>query len=637
MSSSFEKSVKGGTKIKLAAPKSKYVEHILIATHAGESGVAEIFRALQNRLRDSTWTIVFKGLIIVHLMIREGEPDVTLQYLAHSPRKLAISNFTDVQVQGRSIRCYVQYLLERSKGFRETKIDYVRSGEGRLKRLTIEKGLLRETEQVQLQIGALVKCVDMLTEEPENEITLTAFRLLTMDLLALFHVMNEATISVLEHFFELSKFDAERALGIYRTFTKQTEEVVTFLGVARHFETATRLEVPKIKHAPTGLTNSLEEYLNDTDFDLNRRQYLAQQDARKRGGASKPFGDSKPAPSKFTIGEGFPSPSAAQSVPSKPAAKGPAPDLIDFFDSIEQNQQPMFAPTPQQQQMPQFQQVPQIMQQPQPSGFISPQQQQQQQQQPFTAPQQTGFPTGQSAMQQAPFGTASAGSYGQAPQIQTQYASQQPPPLQTTNLGSGGFNNYQSPITQPFSPQQSSLASIPQNGVPNFQPQSQQAAQPFSPQSPIQQQSTNPFRQSMAQDMTGASASSYSTFSPSTTTTTSLQRQPTNPFAKRISPQGTPAAAPQLQPAPTGTNPFARDQFAGPSSPAIPQQPVSTNQTGSTNPFRQSMFHNAQTGQGWQAGQGTMGGFEQLPTVPVFPRPGQPSQQSPNIPQQGWM
>ncbi|KAG8533178.1 uncharacterized protein KY384_001961 [Bacidia gigantensis] len=95
MSGSFEKSVKGGTKIKLAPPKAKYVEHILVATHAGDAGVAEIFRVLHHRLRDSTWTIVFKSLIIVHLMIREGEPNVTLKHLANSPSKLAISNFSD--------------------------------------------------------------------------------------------------------------------------------------------------------------------------------------------------------------------------------------------------------------------------------------------------------------------------------------------------------------------------------------------------------------------------------------------------------------------------------------------------------------------------------------------------------------
>lgn len=82
--------------LKLAPPKSKYVEHILVATHGGEAGVAEIFRALQNRLRDSTWTIVFKSLIVIHFMIREGEPDVTLRYLSNSPQhKLAINSFTE--------------------------------------------------------------------------------------------------------------------------------------------------------------------------------------------------------------------------------------------------------------------------------------------------------------------------------------------------------------------------------------------------------------------------------------------------------------------------------------------------------------------------------------------------------------
>lgn len=79
----------------LAAPKSKYIEHILIATHAGEAGVAEIFRTLQFRFRDSTWTIVFKALIVVHLMIREGELNATLQYLAEYPKKIAISTFSE--------------------------------------------------------------------------------------------------------------------------------------------------------------------------------------------------------------------------------------------------------------------------------------------------------------------------------------------------------------------------------------------------------------------------------------------------------------------------------------------------------------------------------------------------------------
>jgi hypothetical protein len=37
-------------------------------------------------------------------------------------------------------------------------MDYVRGGEGRLKKLNVEKGLLREAESVQEQIRYLLKC-----------------------------------------------------------------------------------------------------------------------------------------------------------------------------------------------------------------------------------------------------------------------------------------------------------------------------------------------------------------------------------------------------------------------------------------------------------------------------------------------
>lgn len=63
-----------------------------------------------------------------------------------------------VQVQGSNIRHYYAYLLVRAKAYRDTKIDWVREGQGRLKKQTIEKGLLRETETVQSQISSLLKC-----------------------------------------------------------------------------------------------------------------------------------------------------------------------------------------------------------------------------------------------------------------------------------------------------------------------------------------------------------------------------------------------------------------------------------------------------------------------------------------------
>ncbi|KAL1957628.1 hypothetical protein VTO42DRAFT_5739 [Malbranchea cinnamomea] len=598
----FEKSVKGATKSKNAAPKSKYIEHILTATYS-DAALAEIFRVLQLRLRDSTWTIVFKSLIVIHMMIREGSPGAALSYMSQNPQKLAITSITEVQIQGANIWRYSEYLVARSLAFSETKTDYVRNGQGRLKRLTIAKGLLRETEIVQKQIRALLQC-DLLSDEPENEITLTAFRLLTLDLLTLFSVMNEGTINVLEHYFELSRPDSERALHIYKTFSALTEDVVKFLRVARQYEHATRLEIPNLKHASTDLAKLLEDDLNDPDFELRRKEYRAQKYGKredaKDNATEKASSASKPAATTSA---------PTQQSQSKPDIKGPTPDLIDFFESIEQNQHPM------------VQQAPNPVQQ---NSFPNPQSQNFQQ--PGLPSQQ--MPIFQQQAQQPGFQQSmSTGFIGQQPVMGAQGNNPfgQPQPLQPNHTGTGFGGYTPQPNVHGF---QSALTPIPQDGVATFQ-------------RPVQTgpaRANNPFRQSMLppSDKVSPTPPSFSTAPP-----TPLQRQNTNPFAKHTSPptasfSGGPTVfssqRPQsqgnlqpIQPQRTGTNPFARNSIAPGQLQPPATAPLRPNLTGSTNPFRQSAFISQQSGQGWQNGvpQGTIGGLENLETVPVFPRPGQ--------------
>ncbi|GJC84196.1 ENTH domain-containing protein C19F8.03c [Colletotrichum liriopes] len=489
MSSSFEKSVKGATKI-----KTKYIEHILVATHAGEAGVAEVFRALQFRLRDSTWTVVFKSLITVHLMIREGSPDVTLSFLSRHPNTLAISSFTDAQTQGRNIRHYANYLSARAKAYRETKCDWVRTKESRLEQLSVDKGLLRETEILQSQITALLKC-DVLEGEIENEITVTVFRLLVLDLLALFQALNQGMINILGTFFEMSKVDAERAMAIYRTFTKQTDFVVQYLSVARQYEHQTRVEVPKLKHAPVNLGRQLEEYLRDPDFEVNRRQYIAEQQAKKsgKGGISKPSSsafDSKPAPA---ANNPFPSTNGL-SQPKTETAKGPAPDLIDFFESIEQNQTTM-APNAQQHQ-----------------------EQQQQQQMPM----QTGFPTGNTGML-----SPQAGQQTTNPFRASMLMAQQTGMSTNTAFSNPASPNPQRQSTNPFarsSPQaQQPFSPAPSNSPFQSQPQQLPAIAPLQPM----MTGTNPFAKSFtgSQSQQQRPATSSGALAPQPTGTTNPFRQ----------------------------------------------------------------------------------------------------------------
>ena len=470
---------------------------------------------------------------------------------------------------------------------------------------------------------------------------------------------------MLEHYFEMSKYDAERALGIYKTFSKQTNQVVEFLSVARQYENSTRLEIPKLKHAPTSLTSSLEEYLNDPDFEINRRQYLAQQDAKKghkatSNGVSDAPGATaikKSALSRNEVDKSFPDPKSRQEAPSRPEPKGPAPDLIDFFDSIEQNQTTM-ASQPQQQN-PNFQQAPYQQQrfQPQQPDLFSPQGVQQQQQQQQTSAYVGSNPFGQPQQQQQPaqpnFSGSGFSSYQQQPFDQQQ------------NQGGLVQNGYNTPQT--FGPQSQTQSNV--NGF-------SQQQQPFNPGQPQPQaQSSNPFRQSMFPQSTGMSNSSLGS-NPSITS--HITSQSTNPFARNTigqapnqaknspfqsPPPSQPFAAQQPFPFPpstqtqpsqtqsfpqvqsqqpaalqsmrTGTNPFARN-ISPPQSQQPTPPPLLPNQTGSTNPFRQSMFVNQQTGQGWPASQGTMGGLENLPTIPVFPRPGQQPQPQQQQQQQPW-
>ena len=207
--------------------------------------------------------------------------------------------------------------------------------------------------------------------------------------------------------------------------------------------------------------------------------------------------------------------------------------------------------------------------------------------------------------------------------------SQQAGALQPTFTGAG-FGGY---TPQPsFSP--TSLSPIPQDNVASFQSQN---VQPFGNMNTGQPQS-NPFRQSIiAANQTGMSTPS---FAASSTTTSPIGQQNTNPFKNTSGQNQQSLSAPleqqfqhlqqgvfagnPLQPAPTGTNPFARNL-----SPPATQSPPAAGtlmpqQTGSTNPFRQSQFVNTATGTGWQHSQVPIGGgLDHLETVPVFPRPAQ--------------
>lgn len=573
-----------------------------------------MIRALAVRLKDSAWTIVYKSLIVIHLMIREGARDVTLDHLARQPRMMDLKHGPATSPQSMGLPRYAKYLQVRVVEYKKTGIDYVRfqsSNGSRLKNLTIDKGLLRECESVLHQLDALLKCNYREDEVLNNDITLTSFRMLVSDLLALYQVLNEGVINVLEHYFEMSKFDASEALEIYNHFTKHTVRVVSFLRVAKTLEHATKLTVPNIKHAPTSLTKSLEDYLNDPDFEVNHRQYLAEKEAKKDTPLSSRSREGTP----FSARNGNGSSKALGDHVGSSTSLSQHADLIDLFSGPVNMQESTI-----------------VASQPSTAVYGVPQQQQMN-----VAPQMTGN-----------------GAYHNpwAQQVQAPQTQQMALASNATGYGFGNDQALQQQQLQQqqlqqqqFQQQQFQQQQLQQQQLQQQQLQQQQQQQMLQMQytqggMPMQSTATgaNPFRQSLIGSDTGydpknpfapkrqstvsslssvseGQAASFHQTGNSGITGQNTQQQPLQ-HTYTSAPQG---AEMHHQGTGLNHNPFASVQTTGSTNLQRSASQLSTQSTGA-NPFRQSMLMQGQQAQKPLQYQPTMGGLENLPTVSVFPQ-----------------
>ncbi|KAL0955275.1 hypothetical protein HGRIS_004165 [Hohenbuehelia grisea] len=528
-------------------------------------------------------------------MIRNGATDNVLTYLSSS-EVLRLRNVSSGNWEGytapQNLQHYASYLDSRIRAYRDLKHDAVRvqaesnrdlrntnsieedtyrAKQGRkqtsttptrsktimgrkLRVMTVEKGLLRETKAVQRMIDSLVECRFYL-DDLEDQLITTSLRMLVKDLLILFQAGNEGVINVLENYFEMSHVDAKEALGIYRNFCEQTERVVEYLSVAKKLQNLLNVPIPNLKHAPVSLAGALQEYLDDPNFEQNRLEYKA----NKRAADGKP---PKPTPAK-TSPPPVPKVETAAPVPSSSTpASGPSNQsntIPDFFSSIEEQQPSMFNP-----------------QTNSPNGAYF---HQQAVSNPFVQMQMTGMPFVAQPQQQFqpqapnPFGFLSP----QAAQIP-----------QTT--GHRPFSSYLPPQTTGFLQQQQPM--------PQMVPQATGFLQP-------QATGSNPFRQSMLLPQStgmalfgvgtpngmhsapplpnqgqGPATTSFSAFASSTPGSSTPFGQP-SPFPQQPTSSGI-----QVPPRPASTPLTSFGSASSPSATSPPVvQPVKSHQTGSKNPF----------------------------------------------------
>lgn len=143
----------------------------------------------------------------MHTILRTGNQKSVYSTWAGKPNLLSLNSVSSGHDTAQNLNRYAYYLHTRLKTYQALGRDAIRDrserrGEGRgdggekLRNLTVEKGLLREVNTLQRLLDTLVECRFYL-EDKEDEVTMSALRLLVKDLLVLFMSVNEGVINVL--------------------------------------------------------------------------------------------------------------------------------------------------------------------------------------------------------------------------------------------------------------------------------------------------------------------------------------------------------------------------------------------------------------------------------------------------------